>query len=144
MIYQLCIVEFKKKRNSVHYIDVHYCLCSCQLCVGLMSCVWREYFLYSRLDVRCFFLSAVRSKKHAQHRHSVVSHSQLGLQRQHAASEEQAERAAHQLHPVLTAAPGQNPRAYFTRLSVKRRTASDDYMVFIYNINHYIVNDVTW
>lgn len=40
----------------------------------------------------------------------MVGYSELGLHRQHAASEEQTERAAHQLHPVLTAAPGQSQK----------------------------------
>ncbi|CAG09550.1 unnamed protein product, partial [Tetraodon nigroviridis] len=43
--------------------------------------------------------------QHAQHRHPVVGHLELGLRRQHPEAEEQAERAAHQLHPVLPAAP---------------------------------------
>lgn len=48
----------------------------------------------------------LRCPQHAQHRHPVVGHLELGLRRQHPEAEEQAERAAHQLYSVFTAPPG--------------------------------------
>lgn len=48
-----------------------------------------------------------RCSEHAQHRHPVVSHLELGLCRQHTEAEEQAERTANQLHSVFAAAPGE-------------------------------------
>lgn len=56
------------------------------------------------LTPHCFGLH--RRPQHAQHRHPVVGHPELGLCRQHTEAEEQAERAANQLHPVFAATPG--------------------------------------
>lgn len=55
---------------------------------------------------RCVCPLPHRRAEHAQHRHPVVCHPELGIRRQHPAAEEQAERAAHQLHSVFTAPPG--------------------------------------
>lgn len=49
-----------------------------------------------------------RCPQHAQHRHPVVGHLKLELRGQHTETEEQAERTAHQLHPVFTAPPGKH------------------------------------
>lgn len=58
-----------------------------------------------------------RRPQHAQHRHPVVGHPELGLRRQHTETEEQAERAANQLHPVFPAPPGRTTRPASTLLS---------------------------
>lgn len=73
-------------------------------CLSLTSDL--EYFPMSlSLCLSCTRLLC-RCAEHAQHRYPVVSHLELGLRRQHIATEEQTERAAHQLHPVFTTAPG--------------------------------------
>lgn len=47
-----------------------------------------------------------RCPQHAQHRHPVVGHLELGLRGQHIEAEEQAERTTYQLHSVLATSPG--------------------------------------
>lgn len=49
-----------------------------------------------------------RCSEHAQHRHPVVGHLELGLRRQHIEAEEQAERTTYQLHSVFTTSPGKH------------------------------------
>ena len=54
-------------------------------------------------------LSLWRGAEHAQHRHPVVSDTELGLRRQYSEIKEQAERASNQLYPVLSSSPGNYP-----------------------------------
>lgn len=65
-----------------------------------------------------------RCPQHAQHRHPVVGHLELGLRGQHIEAEEQAERTTHQLHSVFSASPGKHERSNKNQLLVKGMTGS--------------------
>ena len=64
--------------------------------------VLRTPFIFCSLLLRC--------SEHAQYRHPVVGHLELGLRRQHIEAEKQTERTSYQLYSVFTTSPGKQLR----------------------------------